>query len=91
MYTAGEIWEVQAIAARETTNAPTGVFFVVTVNGMDLYLRSETASLAAGWWYTWTGKIVLSAGDRVRAVFYGSTDGDTLVMRYHAVRIDIDQ
>lgn len=87
---AGEIWIVQAISANEATNAPSSLELQVVVNGIAIPLFTETV-FAAGKFSNWSGEVVLSEGDNVRAVYGGSTSGNALSLRYHAVRIDIDQ
>jgi hypothetical protein len=87
----GEIWVVQAIIARDQTSAPSVVSLGARVNGIDIYTKRQ-ATVAANEFVVWSeGEIILSPGDRVIATIGGATDGDILVMRYHAVRVDIDQ
>jgi hypothetical protein len=87
---AGEIWVLQAVHAADITNVPSRLYLSVVVNGVVVVLTDVT-TLTAGINTTWNGSIVLSEGDRVRSSIFGCTAADVLQMRYHAVRVDIDQ
>ena len=87
---AGEIWIIQAIIARDVDNAPTKIRLNVTVNSTGVVLKTETSPVT-GIWVSWTGEVVLSEGDQVTVNFEGVTLNDDIYMRYHGVRVDIDQ
>lgn len=87
---AGEIWIVEAIAAKDEDNAPTSVVLGVEVNALVVVL-AQALTIAAAEYLTWSGAVTLSAGDKVRAWLYGVTLNDDISFYYHARRIDIDQ
>lgn len=87
---AGEIWEVQAIHASDDTSTPTRIQITARVTSINVTLSVDTTPSAAIPSF-WTGKVILKEGDSVRVFIVGPTNGDSLVLRYHAMRVDIDQ
>jgi hypothetical protein len=88
---AGEIWIVQAIAAVNASAVTTStVSIYATVNGVNVILN-QVATPAAGSYVLWSGAIVLSENDRISALFSNTTGANNIQLRYHAVRVDIDQ
>lgn len=88
---AGEIWIVQSVSAFNGTSATTRVALYASINGNDVALAQAGAGVAALINTIWTGSIVLSEGDTVRAALAGCTLNDDIYLNYHAVRVDIDQ
>ena len=87
---AGEIWEVQAINARNMINNPTKLELAFVANGTSIIL--ETALLpGANVYLKWYGKLILSEGDYVIAFYSGTVLNDNIDLAFHAMRIDIDQ
>lgn len=87
---AGEYWRVQSVQARDVNSICTNIDLTPLVNSIGLVLHQQ-ASPGAATWVIWTGEIILSEGDKVRADFSGVTLHDDLYLTYHAVRVDIDQ
>jgi hypothetical protein len=87
---AGEIWNVQAISARNNTRAGTYWEIRAQVNSIWIFLAIDSAP-AAGVSVMWSGNITLSQGDRLALVAVGCVAGDDLYLEYHGVTVDIDQ
>lgn len=87
---AGEIWEVQAIAARDETSAITSVIFSVVTSSLTIVLSTQGA-FGANVWASWTGKIMIPAGSTVVAQLGGVTLNDDIRMRFHATKMIINE
>lgn len=87
---AGEFWIVQVIASTNASSAHGRDQIYVRVNGQATFLLDE-ADKGINDWTTWTGAVVLSAGDKVGCQQTLCILNDDLYLRYHAVRVDIDQ
>lgn len=87
---AGEIWDVQAIFGLDVQTNVTYLSLRITVNAIPIALI-RAASPGINIPVVWNGHIILSEGDSVNAQFIGTVLGDDIYLRYHAVRIDIDQ
>ncbi len=85
----GEIWELQAIFGVNNTRATPFIRVGVIVNGVEIILN-QIATPAQYFPTMWSGKLILSEDDIVRALFAGVTASDSLVLAYHAVVIDTD-
>jgi hypothetical protein len=82
---AGEIWTVQAIAARNINTATILISLKVTVNAVDVLLVA-VAALGIGGYIVWAGQVTLSAGDSVAYDFSGGVLNDDLALSYHAIK-----
>jgi hypothetical protein len=87
---AGEIWIIQAIAAKDANNIVGTLTLQCVANGTPVPLISKAAP-AVNEFVCWTGALVIKAGSFVRAVYTGVILNDDLEIYSHHVRIDIDQ
>lgn len=86
---AGEYWKIVSICAAFGAHACTRLSFGVDKSAVLVNLQ-DGAAAAVGLWKTWTGNAYLIPGDKITAAFEGCTAGDTIYMRCHGVRVDID-
>lgn len=86
----GEIWVIQVASIRDNTNAPSAVQVQANVNGTGVVIKHEL-TVVAGQWIVWEGQIVLSEGDKMVGVLFGTTSNDDIDFSYHGVVVDIDQ
>jgi len=87
---AGEIWIIQAIAAKDANNIVGTLTLQCVANGTPVPLISK-ATPAVNEFVCWTGALVIKEGSFVRAVYTGVILNDDLEIYSHHVRIDIDQ
>jgi hypothetical protein len=77
----GQVWVIQAVAARDSTHALTRFQVVATINSVQCYLLAPEAPPALTL-YTWVGELCLAPGDNVSFNFVGVTLHDVLIATY---------
>ena len=73
----GEIWILQGIAAYYVGTAPSWLMLEVS-DGSDQMMLKDVRTDTSGQWHSWTGEIVLKAGDYVRVGVGAATLNDDL-------------
>jgi len=74
---AGEVHVIQNLVAYNIVSGITQIAVGAYKSSLAVYAFSEYAT-TAGKVYTWTGNMVLKAGDRIFAQFFGCTAGDSI-------------
>ncbi len=87
---AGEVWVVKYAGVYYVGTAPSKLRIAPNIDAVSFDVLTVT-SPSANIWYTVTLGVVMGQGDYMRAIIEGATAGDTALLRWYGVKIDIDQ
>ena len=86
----GEVWVVTNIATRDRDNAPSEVGLQL-YDGTDAFVLASEPSPVANTWHAWSINVVLKAGDKIRAYYFGVTLDDHIEAQVVGYKMTIDE
>jgi len=83
----GELWEVQGFAASNDLSVTTIVGSVINLDvSQGAFIRTWHGH-PAGQWAWWSGKVVLSEGQKLKITLYSNLAGDTVASAIHVAKL----
>jgi len=84
----GEIWIITAMEAHDAVSAVPSIFLGANAGGVSYWIAAAGAT-GAGIGFSWSGTMVLEAGQKPRCVITGVTAGDSLEFNYSGYKMSI--
>lgn len=86
---AGEIWVVTQVSARDVERQPTHLEVAVLVGGSTVVDAGSFDKGVSSWLVSGAVKLVLKENDKLRGILHGVQSGDTCTFNVHGYKIKV--